>query len=47
MRPMYQFVISHVDADENLLVDRHIPRTARDFRFDIQSLHPSHDGAFL
>ena len=31
MRPMYQFVISHVDADENLLVDRHIPRTAVGF----------------
>ncbi len=31
MRPMFQYVISHVDADENLLVDRHIPRTAAGF----------------
>jgi len=25
MRPMRQYVVSHVDADENLLLDRHIP----------------------
>jgi hypothetical protein len=27
MRPMYQYVISHVDADDNLLLDRMIPTT--------------------
>ncbi len=27
MRPMYQYVISHVDVDSNLLLDRHIPTT--------------------
>jgi len=27
MRPMYQYVISHVDEDSNLLVDRQIPIT--------------------
>lgn len=27
MRPMYQYVVSHVDADDNLLVDRWVPRT--------------------
>lgn len=27
MRPMYQYVISHVDADNNLLLDRHVPTT--------------------
>jgi hypothetical protein len=31
MRPMSQYVISHVDANENLLVDRHVPRTAAGF----------------
>ena len=25
MRPMYQYVISHIDADNNLLLDRHVP----------------------
>lgn len=28
MRPKYQYVVSHVDSDENLLLDRWIPRTA-------------------
>ncbi len=27
MRPMHQYVVSHVDKDDNLLVDRQIPRT--------------------
>ncbi|MBI4964935.1 MAG: hypothetical protein HY913_16800 [Desulfomonile tiedjei] len=27
MRPMYQYVVSHVDSDSNLLVDRQIPNT--------------------
>jgi hypothetical protein len=27
IRPMYQYVISHVDADNNLLLDRHVPTT--------------------
>ncbi len=27
MRPMYQYVITHVDADSNLLLDREIPTT--------------------
>lgn len=27
MRPMYQYVISHVDARDNLLIDRQIPTT--------------------
>jgi hypothetical protein len=27
MRPMYQYVISHVDNDSNLLIDRQIPTT--------------------
>lgn len=26
MRPMYQYVVSHVDAEDNLLVDRWVPR---------------------
>lgn len=25
MRPMHQYVVSHVDADANVLVDRHVP----------------------
>jgi len=29
MRPKYQYVVSHVDSDENLLLDRWIPRTAQ------------------
>jgi hypothetical protein len=31
MRPMYQYVISHVDAAENLVVDRHVPVTGNGF----------------
>jgi hypothetical protein len=31
MRPMSQFVVSHVDADANVLVDRHIPVTGGGF----------------
>lgn len=31
MRPMYQYVISHVDAADNLLLDRHIPETGGGF----------------
>ncbi|MDQ1238191.1 MAG: hypothetical protein QG577_376, partial [Thermodesulfobacteriota bacterium] len=27
MRPMFQYVVSHVDSNENLLLDRWIPRT--------------------
>jgi hypothetical protein len=27
MRPMYQYVVSHVDKDSNVLMDRHIPIT--------------------
>ncbi len=27
MRPMYQYVISQVDADNNLVLDRHVPTT--------------------
>lgn len=31
MRPMYQYVISHVDAQDNLLLDRHVPETGGGF----------------
>jgi hypothetical protein len=31
MRPMYQYVVSHVDKDSNVLVDRHIPKTGAGF----------------
>jgi len=31
MRPMYQYVISHVDTDNNLLIDRKIPTTSAGF----------------
>jgi len=31
MRPMHQYVISRVDADENLLLDRVIPETGGSF----------------
>jgi hypothetical protein len=27
MRPMYQYVISHVDSEDNLLLDSHVPTT--------------------
>ncbi len=31
MRPIYQYVVSHVDEEENLLLDRHIPVTGAGF----------------
>jgi hypothetical protein len=31
MRPMFQYVVSHVDADANLLLDRQIPTTGGGF----------------
>ena len=31
MRPMHQYVISHVDADGNVLVDSHVPTTGGGF----------------
>ncbi len=31
MRPIHQYVISHVDADSRVLVDSHIPQTAAGF----------------
>gem|GEM_PF-432440 len=31
LRPLYQYVISHVDAEDNLLKDREIPTTAAGF----------------
>jgi hypothetical protein len=31
MRPMYQYVVSHVDAEDRLLVDRHVPPTGGAF----------------
>ncbi|MFH1117502.1 MAG: hypothetical protein V1792_26580 [Pseudomonadota bacterium] len=31
MRPMYQYVISHVDGDANLLIDREVPSTGAGF----------------
>jgi hypothetical protein len=47
MRPMFQYVISHVDADENLVVDRHIPRTAAGFPALIFNPYTPHTTARL
>ena len=47
MRPMYQYIISHVDADQNLLVDRHIPSTARGFPALIYNPYTPHTTALL
>lgn len=45
MRPMCQFVISHVDADENLVMDRHIPRTGAGFPALISNPYTPHTTA--
>jgi hypothetical protein len=45
MRPMYQYIISHVDADQNLLVDRHIPRTGGGFPALINNPYTPHTTA--
>ncbi len=42
MRPIHQYVISHVAADSHLLVDRHVPQTAAGFPALIMNPYAPH-----
>ena len=42
MRPMHQYVISHVDANSSVLVDRHVPQTTAGFPALIMNPYAPH-----